>query len=107
MKKTIKIVAALTGILSCSAPLLASAESVIIPVGEQGLDRAATALPSLGMNKQYVEKNFGSPNSRKGPVGDPPIYTWVYDDYTVYFEYDTVIHTVLEPKPTTASSSSD
>jgi hypothetical protein len=28
-------------------------------------------------------------------VGDPPITRWVYDRFTVYFENDRVIHSVV------------
>jgi len=28
-------------------------------------------------------------------VGDPPITQWVYDRWSVYFEYDKVLFTVL------------
>jgi hypothetical protein len=28
-------------------------------------------------------------------VGDPPISRWVYDHFTVYFEYDKVLHSVV------------
>jgi hypothetical protein len=38
---------------------------------------------------------FGKPNEMLAPVGDPPITRWVYDRYTVYFEYSYVIHSVL------------
>ncbi len=42
-----------------------------------------------------VEEKFGAPESIKGPVGEPPISVWEYSGYSVYFEYDLVIHTVL------------
>jgi len=34
--------------------------------------------------------------SKKAAVGDPPISRWEYADFTVYFEYDRVVHAVLK-----------
>ena len=74
-----------------------SAQNLEIPVGQQGTEQQELELPSLGMDKNYVEELFGPPTATRGPVGNPPITTWVYDNYSVYFEYDTVIHSVLKP----------
>jgi hypothetical protein len=41
-----------------------------------------------------VEANYGSPKSKKAPVGDPPISSWEYETFVVFFEYDRVIHSV-------------
>lgn len=54
------------------------------------------SLPAKGSTKDQVEAQFGSPNSKNGPSGQPPIYFWEYSDFTVYFESDYVIHTVLK-----------
>ncbi len=51
--------------------------------------------PSRGMTKQQVEARFGSPTRATPQVGDPPISSWDYDRYTVYFEGDYVLHTVV------------
>ena len=70
----------------------AHAERVTIPghvPAEQSLP-----MPSRGMKMDRVLAEFGEPNSRKGPVGDPPITVWDYGNFKVYFEYDTVLHTV-------------
>lgn len=50
--------------------------------------------PTRGMTQASVESKFGSPVSKKAPVGDPPIARWEYPAFTVYFEYDKVIHAV-------------
>jgi hypothetical protein len=42
-----------------------------------------------------VRAQFGEPASIVDPVGDPPITRWVYPSYTVYFEYDQVLDTVV------------
>jgi hypothetical protein len=51
-------------------------------------------LPGKGMTKDQVEDRFGSPPEKVGSVGEPPISRWVYSGFTVYFEYDHVIHAV-------------
>ena len=55
------------------------------------------ALPKNGQNKATVEARFGTPTQRSTAVGDPPISSWKYDKYSVYFEYDLVLFTVLHP----------
>ncbi len=69
------------------------ADEVRVPVSEQG--SAAIETPKSGITQTSVEKKFGSPQAVHGPVGDPPITKWVYSGFTVYFEYDRVIHTVI------------
>lgn len=91
--------AAALGIAVMTLTTNATAQNLVIPVGQQGESTKET--PGLGMNKAYVERTYGAPKTTKGPVGEPPISTWEYDAYTVYFEYDTVIHTVLRHQPTT------
>lgn len=51
--------------------------------------------PSRGMNKDAVMEKFGAPISTRPAVGKPPISSWVYADYTVYFEFEWVLHSVL------------
>ena len=48
--------------------------------------------PSRGMTMKRVEDRFGAPARSKPAVGDPPITTWEYTDFLVYFEYDQLIH---------------
>ncbi len=50
--------------------------------------------PSRGMTQARVEERYGIPEARNSAVGDPPISSWVYADFVVYFEYDRVIHAV-------------
>ena len=84
-------------VLPLLAPLSIQAEEVRIPVGHQTNEaQARIQMPGRGMNKNQVEAQFGSPDSRHGPNGTPAIYYWEYPDYTVYFESDYVIHSVLK-----------
>ena len=54
-------------------------------------------LPKNGQSKAAVEAKFGTPAEKNSAVGDPPISNWKYDTYSVYFEYDLVLFTVLHP----------
>jgi hypothetical protein len=64
----------------------------------QGTDSASrfeeAGKPTRGMSQARVEANFGTPQSRVSPVGDPPITRWDYGTFVVFFEYDKVIHSV-------------
>ena len=51
--------------------------------------------PRRGMTMDRVQSDWGQPQSQRSAVGDPPITRWEYAGFTVYFEYDRVIHTVV------------
>lgn len=87
----------LAGALLSMASLV-SAEVIQIPVGSQGA--ATLSRPALGMLKDRVIAEYGEPAQRHPAVGQPPIERWDYDQFSVYFEYDHVVHSVLKgPKP--------
>ena len=50
--------------------------------------------PARGMSMDGVERDFGPPTARRAAVGEPPITRWEYPTFTVYFEYQFVIHAV-------------
>jgi hypothetical protein len=52
-------------------------------------------LPSNGMKQSEVRERYGAPAQTNPPVGEPPITRWDYDGWSVYFEYDLVLFTVL------------
>ncbi len=54
-------------------------------------------LPKNGQSKASIEAKFGTPQQKLAAVGEPPISSWKYDNYSVYFEYDLVLFTVLHP----------
>jgi len=74
------------------------ADTVKIPVGQQMASEEDT--PRMGMKKEEVERQYGTPQGRKAPVGDPPISRWDYPEYSVYFEGNTVLHTVQKHRET-------
>lgn len=74
------------------------AETIKIPVGQQTIV-SKTARPTLGMSQETVEKQFGSPIEVVAAKGQPPISRWIYEDFVVYFEYNTVLHSVVKHQP--------
>lgn len=59
---------------------------------KQGLNLGT--MPSRGMMMKQVEQRFGQPLKRFDAVGKPPITRWQYEDMTIYFDHEFVIHAV-------------
>ena len=51
-------------------------------------------MPRRGISMDSVLVEFGEPEQRRGPVGEPPISEWVYGSFRVYFEHQTVLHSI-------------
>jgi hypothetical protein len=67
-----------------------------IEVDRQSVD----ARPKPGMSMTAVESSYGAPTQRHGAVGGavaqhPPITRWDYPGFSVYFENDRVILSVV------------
>jgi len=84
-----------------SAQLVASADTLIM----EGITDSAASIeqrPARGMTMTQVSNQWGSPLTESPPVGEPPITSWRYSDFTVYFEYNIVLHSVAaRAKPET------
>lgn len=70
-----------------------SADTLSVPETKQ--DTFSVTLPGRGMTMEQVEERFGAPQQKNAAVGTPPITTWVYKKFTVYFEDRYVIHAVF------------
>jgi len=94
MLRNLSIIVILTvvGLGGAWMPTAAQADVLLI---EEVRERMRRDLPENGLTGREVEQRYGAPNERRAPVGDPPITRWIYDDYSVYFEYDLVIESVL------------
>ncbi len=79
-------------------PALVLAEDIKIPIGAQTPESKQLARPATGMTKTNVKIQFGAPVKESVPKGNPPISTWEYAEFTVYFESDHVIYSVVKPK---------
>ena len=76
----------------------ASTQELVVPIGQQG-HRDANSLPQTGMKAERVRVRWGSPESTRGPAGQPPISQWHYPAFVVYFESDRVIRAVIKHTP--------
>ncbi|MFO7857693.1 MAG: hypothetical protein R6V11_02100 [Ectothiorhodospiraceae bacterium] len=78
-------------LITSTAAGAASAETLLINAVE---DQEAAELPDRGVSKDQVREQYGQPAERHDAVGEPPITRWDYDDYSLYFEHDRLLHTV-------------
>jgi hypothetical protein len=44
---------------------------------------------------EMVQNRFGEALEKSPAVGEPPISKWTYNNFTVYFESEFVIHAVV------------
>ena len=80
--------AALFGTMS-----VAIADTLLLD-GVQVAEATRTERPDRGESQARVEERFGRPTVSTAAVGAPPITRWEYPGFTVYFEFDRVIHAV-------------
>ncbi len=83
----------------------ASGEVLLIDALRQDPPNAPGGLerPVRGMTMAQVEVRFGPPKTRHPAVGDPPITRWDYDGFSVYFEHQYVLHSVVHRTRTAAA----
>lgn len=96
MSKTLFVLA----IISLLGALPAARADVLII---EKLEAAKLEMPVRGATMDRVRQLFGAPQSVSGPVGEPPITRWNYDNFVVVFEHNRVIHSVARhnrpPRP--------
>lgn len=92
-----KISALLFLIGLCVASGGIQAEPVELPIGPDLENRQNLEIPRHGQRKKTVRARFGPPNRIEGPVGEPPITEWHYQNFVVYLERNKVLHTVIKP----------
>jgi hypothetical protein len=75
----------------------ASAEVISItdPRYEVANDPSGVVRPTRGMSMNAVSNYYGEPAKKSSAVGEPPITRWTYPHFVVFFEYSTVIHSVV------------
>lgn len=77
------------------AAVLLSVGSLSVAQSDQ-IDGYDQNRPQRGMSMKAVERAWGSPETRRAAIGDPPISRWEYSGFTVYFEHNHVIHAVAK-----------
>lgn len=80
-------------LFTAAAPL--NAEIIRHAEGSLAVVESAQA-PRSGLHRDDVLAKYGEPVHRHAAVGNPPISSWEYADFEVYFEYDIVLHTVIK-----------
>lgn len=84
-------------LLALLLPTAALAETLHIPLGQQGA--SALNLPQLGESQRAVLERFGLADEEHPSVGNPPITRWDYREFSVYFEHKHVINSVRHHQP--------
>jgi|GEM_PF-6683195 len=77
--------------------MMTSYSVFLVFLGVSTLSFAETApkpLPTAGMKMPQVQSQFGQPAEKLASTGKPPITVWRYADFNVYFEHQTVVHSV-------------
>jgi hypothetical protein len=91
---TLSCAALVAGFCAMHAAPSARAETVVVndtvTVRDSNIPR-----PTRGMRMTQVERKFGDPVTRHAAVGRPPITRWDYPAFSVFFERDIVLHTVV------------
>lgn len=80
------------GVVFLGVVSTAAADILLI---EKVHERMLRDLPENGLTMTEVEQRFGEPAERRPAVGNPPITRWIYDDYSVFFEHNLVIESVV------------
>ena len=86
----------ITGLLFLTTLTFSHAD--VLSIAEQdNISNSASGVlrPVNGLSMQQVEQRFGQAENESAAVGQPPITVWSYSDFKVYFEEQTVIHSVV------------
>ena len=82
-------------------PLIISGCLFITAVSAESIDMRSVgdtpsgiSKPQNGMSMASVLQQYGDPESKQNPVGEPPITRWNFGSFAVYFEHNQVIHSV-------------
>lgn len=89
--RSAKLLALLIG---CAIAGGAGAETVLVD-GHVQLEQSSVSHPERGTTMHEVEAKFGTPQKRYPAVGKPPITRWDYPSFSVFFEYNRVVHSVV------------
>lgn len=97
-----------TGALALMTVMAPAAQADVLSTGDRAQQSRVAVLPSRGQTMAQVEQRMGTPLSRLSPAGGdsavhPVINRWQYQGFTVYFERDRVLHSVMDTPPTRGS----
>ena len=90
LRKSIAVLILISGYAAGAAV----ADTLVVDgIAAQG---GSNAGPGRGLTQKSVESQWGKPLNKTTSVGEPPISSWEYKPFVVYFEYDRVIHSVAK-----------
>jgi hypothetical protein len=75
--------------------VITTKHAITLPLSEKSRSHEIL-LPERGDSKEQVESTFGMPDTKQKPRGNPPISRWNYSSFTVFFEYNHVIHSTAK-----------
>jgi len=87
-----------------AAPLYAQ---TLVVDGQAQVKPAAPEVPQRGSTMAQVEAKYGAPREKHAAVGKPPITRWDYEAFSVYFEREYVIHSVIPGSPPVVAPPAD
>lgn len=98
MIKQTRFLMACVFIVTCSTAQaeetrITEVEEINIPLSGDTI-KANTKGPIRGTSMKTVEAKYGKPLKIHPTKGKPPITRWDYPEFSVYFESNSVIHTV-------------
>jgi hypothetical protein len=79
--------------LTCAS---AASEEVALPTHSSAATPAPVTVPARGQSMSQIEAKFGAPTERHAVIGNPPITRWDYPSFSVFFEHQHVVHTVVK-----------
>ncbi|MBV8062223.1 MAG: hypothetical protein JOY51_01435 [Nevskia sp.] len=97
-----------SAVFSCcllALPFVAGADDIVMPADSQAPAAAMPAsVPAKGQTMGQVVKRFGEPQLKHKPAGGdapkhPPITRWDYAGFSVFFEHQHVVDTVVPGHP--------
>jgi len=92
------------GLAACATLTAFAVRAETIVVNDKVMVRESSIeRPHGGMKMEQVEQKFGQPAKRYPTVGKPPITRWDYPQFSVFFEGDRVIHSVVVGEQPTRS----
>jgi len=60
--------------------------------------------PHTGITMTQVREQYGNPLSEQAAIGEPPISRWDYEGFSVFFEHNLVLHSVIHRPGNTAAN---
>ncbi len=80
-----------------SVPPLAVGDTLLLDAIVAMPENTAVGIlrPVPGQSMQQVYNKFGQAQQEIAAVGKPPITRWIYEKFTVYFEHNRVVDTVI------------